>query len=327
VVDPEVPLSQIANSPVKCDPRTLPISFGWVMVDGVSIEGRPIRNRIGMPTILDKDRPFPEGGVAVVEPKKIYSDTVELPSCLGETLSPDFLAYFEHITAMFESDDDEIQQSWMSSLSTDAGIQPLLPLFLHFLGGTLTRGLGDTNVVRKVGFFTMALVQKPSLPIHFYAHAFLRTIFTVLLRYEHGQDVSDDIELRRGCASVLVAICRRCVGGFPAIEIAVVNGLIKGLFDPGTTHAAQLGALFGIRAMGKLALRRIVPHIRGYTSALKHELAFDDPTKRVFTGVIFREMAEILKETIHGLTRVEQQRWDLLLTEVVSTAAKCPPPS
>jgi hypothetical protein len=322
VEDPVIELKDLVTSVPERDHRQIPFSFSWVLVDGIPIEKRSLRARFGGPKLLEKPSPFPSGNPSQLEPRRIFSDTPDLSAPLGETFSPDFRGYFDHMIQLFESDDPDSLDSCRDALGTDAGIQPLLPLFLHFLAGMLTRYCSETEFVRKVGIFAAALVENPSLPIQFYAHAFLRTAMTVLLRYESGRDIEEDLQVRRGGAELLVAICQRCTSGFPTIRTVVINTLIRAWLGSATTHAAQFGALVGIRAFGRTALRRIFSHISGYLVALRRELVFDDPRKKTLAVHILNELAEIIRETIPKLNRSEQQRFQVLHSDIATMASK-----
>jgi hypothetical protein len=312
VVDPEVPLADIARPVDRRDCRRIPFSFNWTLVDGVNVEPRAGR-RGHTPKCLDPGRAF---APPIVE-KRIFGDVADGGTCVGDVLGGDFRSYFEHAVELFYGD-DEAQLALVASLRTDAGIQPLLPLFLQSIAERLVEGLHDTEIVRRIGFVTVALLPNTSLPIQFYVHVFARTVMTIVLRYENGDSVEDDVEARRFGARALIELCDRCSSGFPEIRTVALNALLGTWFDPAATHAAQFGALIGICAFGDAAVRTLIGHLAGSVVALKRELRLGDTRKRPFIRLILDEVGRILEEHVKGFARQELMKMHTVLNEVIS---------
>ena len=314
VVDHEVALSEVAVPAPKASDRKATFSFNWVLVDGVPVERRAMRKA---PRLLDC------GGVRGITglPGIAGTETVHVGDAevVEDALASEFRGYYEHAVQSFDSEDVEVRSALEESLSRDPGIQPLLPLFLQFLAERLTSCLSDTKVVRCVALFAMALVNNPSLPVHFYAHAFLRIAMTVTLRWESGENLDDDIEVRQIGAHLLLDICERCATGFPEVRTVVLNALICGWLNPNTTHAAQFGALAGIRAFGRDAVTKIIPHVPGYMITLKREM---DARKKVFIQSILQYLHQILSDEKNNVGRGEQMAFTRMLNDISSTLNK-----
>jgi transcription initiation factor TFIID subunit 6 len=312
VLDPEVSLADVATARPNPTVREIPFSFNWLLIDGINIEPRSARRGLKM---LDR----PSTLATPPSDHRIFGDSGDPPLSIGDTLAADFRRYFEHAIELVYDDSQECQAALLDSLRTDAGIQPLLPLFLQFLAERLTSAVNDTDTVGRVARLAMALLENLSLPVQFYAHSFIRVVMTVLLRYESGEDVDEDIDTRRLGSRLLQQVCERCVSGFPRIRTVALNALIQGWFDPLTTHAAQLGALIGIEGFGNAGVRQVAGHFGGSLAALKRELALGDDRKVVFIVMILGEMEGILSQNIDGMSRDEANRAQAALADVIAT--------
>lgn len=303
VVDPVISLADVSAPPPRPAERHAMFSFNWILVDGVPVEKRTMRS--APPKLLDRS----SRGLAAPESVRVMDG--------DDPLAGEVRGYFEHAIQTFDTEDPELREALEESLSRDPGIQPLVPLFLQFLAERLTSALENTKVVRCVALFAMALVNNPSLPVHFYAHTFLRIAMTVVLRWESGSDIDEDIETRQIGGHLLKDICDRCAAGFPEIRVVVVNALFRGWLDAGTTHAAQFGALAGIRTFGKDAVARIVPHVPGYLTTLKREM--DDPRKKMFIQSILEFLRQILTDEKEVVPKTEQMTFARILNDIQST--------
>jgi transcription initiation factor TFIID subunit 6 len=321
-VDRELSLADCAAARPELSTRQVPFTYHWLMVDGV-----PIDQRAGGAHVLPKsiERPSPFSSKLAppsVDSYSVYSDAVGPQDSIGEQLNSELRRYFEHVVDLFESDSEEAVPTLCFTLSTDAGIQVLLPLFLQFLAGRLTLQCDDTETVKRVAMMGLALVSNLSLPVHFFAHAFICTALTVLLRYEVGSNIDEDIEVRQIGADFLNETIRRCLSGFPTIATVAQNALIRGWLNPRTTHAAQLGAFIGICKLGRAAVLRVLPHVSGYLNSLRRELEFGDPRKRPFVTTVIVDLGQLVAEQIAGLPAEEQTKWQGLVTEIDALGKK-----
>jgi hypothetical protein len=222
---------------------------------------------------------------------------------------------------LFDTDSDESLDALSAALTGDGGIQPLLPLLLQFIAGRLTVDLRDTSTVKKAALLGLALVNNPSLPIHFFVHAFVRTAMTVLLRYETGPNIDEDIEVRHIGAQFLYEICGRCASGFPTIATVAQNALITAWLNPQATHPSQLGAFIGICRFGQQAVVRLLPHICGYLRSVKRELALGNPAKRPIIATVLVDLRQLLESQLQEMK--EQAKWEALLAEITALVASC----
>jgi transcription initiation factor TFIID subunit 6 len=256
-----------------------------------------------------------------IDSHRFYSDMSDQQNTIGEQVSPELREYFAGMIELFENDNDEAMEGLSAALTGDAGIQPLLPLFLQFMAGRLTVSLRDTSVVRRVALLGLALVNNLSLPIHFFVHAFIRTAMTVLLRYDTGPSIDDDIEVRHIGANFLHEICVRCASGFPTIAAVAQNALISAWLCPRATHPSQLGAFIGICTFGRPAVMRLLPHIPGYLKSIRRELALGKAAKRPIIATVLVDIKQLLEEQLQEMK--EQAKWEALLAEITALANSC----
>lgn len=264
VEDKEVDLAEAAKKINRPAPRPVPFYFQWMMVNGNPIDRRsPPINRL----------PFQSPADSLYHHS--INDSIETQQKTNrDVISPDLQDYFEHAIELFDSNDCEQQESVFLSLSTDAGIQPLLPLFLQFFSYKLMTDLNDNDALQRVCNYLYRLIDNQSLPIHLFAHPILRIIMTIILKYNFGSsdDKALDVTLRSTCSEIIDRLCSRCISGFPNIRTVIANAMIQALFNPKTTLPAHYGALLAIQHLGKDVIIKIAPHIPFYINCLKREL-------------------------------------------------------
>jgi hypothetical protein len=321
-IDPEVPLQATASFVPQGPTRQVPFAFNWVMVDGIPIDQRSA----GMNHVLPKSIERPSLFSAQLAPPgfdghRFYSDKSDQQTTLRDQISPELRDYFGSMIDLFDADSDESLDALSAALTGDAGIQPLLPLLLQFMAGRLTLNLRDTSTVRKVALLGLALVNNMSLPIHFFVHALVRTAMTVLLRYETGPSIDEDIEVRHISANFLYEICVRCASGFPTIAAVAQNALIAAWLNPQATHPSQLGAFIGICRFGRQAVVRLLPHIRGYLRPIKRELALGNPAKGPIIATVLVDLRQLLESQLQEMK--EQPKWESLIAEITALVASC----
>lgn len=266
VEDKKVNLIEAANKINKPAPRPVPFHYQWMMVDGISIDRRnPSINRLPFQTPADS----------------LYhhalSDSIETQQLTNkDVISPELQNYFEHAIEIFESDDAEQQEIVYKCLSRDAGIQPLLPLFLQFFSYKLMANLNDNAVLEKVCNYLYWIIDNSSLQtyIRLFAHPILRIIMTIILKFNYGSvnDPAQDVALRKRCSEIIDSLCNICISGFPNIRTVIANAMIQALFNTRTTLPAHYGALLAIQQLGKDIIIRVAPHIPFYIKCLNREL-------------------------------------------------------
>jgi transcription initiation factor TFIID subunit 6 len=226
----------------------------------------------------------------------------------------------EHVETVFESNDEKDLEVLWENLSVDAGIGPLLPHFLQLMADRLTRCLDDTGVVQKVALLGGSLVHNISLPVEFYVHSFLRTVMTVILRYESGDEFNDDIQARQLGGHFLAELCRRCAAGFPALWTVALNALIRGWLNPDGSLASQFGALAGISALGTKAILRILPYARTYVNLLKKALEVEG--RQAFARNILEFLTDMVKSEEANWPKSDERKNQMLVSDITSTLSR-----
>ncbi|OHT00339.1 hypothetical protein TRFO_08010 [Tritrichomonas foetus] len=352
VSDPEVQLADVAKNIIKPAPRPIPFNFQWMMVDGIPIERRNPRSRGTKPTI--EKGPFSQNesintinslnpiySINSINLMRTFSDMGEQQITNKDVISPDLQHYFEHAVELFDSGDRNQQIPVFEALSTDAGIQPLLPLFLQFLSFRITVGIQDLKNIEKVCLYSLALIENPSLPIPFYAHGFLRVLMTAALRFDSNfeypngefdndeflkrfdEQVQYEINVRQIASKSLKRLCKRCVSGFPNIKTVVINAMIQTLFNANSTLAAHCGAILSILKFGPETVAKITPHIPLYVNAIKREIELDNSSNFPFARAALVLVSGILEDALKSQTQ-PMMRFQVAKTEVDSLLLRIP---
>lgn len=281
VIDPIIKLEDACKPRKKPRETNLGFSFNWVLVDGAPVEKQYTRS--GAPKLLTRD--FGVYGINSLDVASLTKVPKQAEQCSPEHEVPidrEMQDYFDSVVECINGSDDKRKRDCYDSLRHHAGLQPLMPHFLQFIASVLTSKLTDTKAVSEVTWTSLALAMNPSLSVHMYVHTFIRIAMTVIMRYETSEDITEDIRLRQLGAKLLLYVCHRSAAGFPHIKTVCINALIKGWLNPSTTHAAQFGALTGIRAMG--AEDAIKDHIDSYVATLKREIS--NPVKEPYITMI-----------------------------------------
>ncbi|KAF8333466.1 TATA box binding protein associated factor-domain-containing protein [Cantharellus anzutake] len=179
------------------------------------------------------------------------------------------------VSALSPSMDDRKKTAALTSLRADAGLSPVLPYIARWIGEGVVASLRrDSTDGEDVDFdrksldiyldAISALLENDRLFVEPYLHQLLPPILSILLTSTlptppiiptDSTDPSPS-QLRTHAASVLSRLLTQHSPTYPSLSSRVTKTLLAALIDPGRMLGTREGALRGLTAVGKEAVRR-----------------------------------------------------------------------
>ena len=173
----------------------------------------------------------------------------------------------------------------LESLSTDAGLQSLVPYFVDFLIGEVPKQMQDTKVLSALMYLTKALLYNPNLNLELYLPRIMPPILTCLLGHPLCPNPATNEEhwtLRNLAGTVVGLIVQKFCPSHRNLEAKLCHSLIQFVLDPNSTLPARYGALIGIGHLREEKIRSLLlcPYGDSNAKFLQHLLQEEasDPT-------------------------------------------------
>eukprot|EP01053_Blabericola_migrator_P004646 Blabericola_migrator_1__4645@NODE_245_length_10909_cov_149_723298_g207_i0_p2_GENE_NODE_245_length_10909_cov_149_723298_g207_i0NODE_245_length_10909_cov_149_723298_g207_i0_p2_ORF_typecomplete_len513_score69_67TAF6_C/PF07571_13/2_7e10TAF/PF02969_17/0_054TAF/PF02969_17/1_6e03TAF4/PF05236_14/0_18_NODE_245_length_10909_cov_149_723298_g207_i084239961 len=249
-----------------------------------------------------------------------------IPRGLVDTLGEEQRLFLERIsavvtTAVRDSNGSQRAQIRVAldkvirSLSEGRIPQTLVPYILSLLCGEISNVVLDGTPEGALILLDLlrAFCQNQSVQLHAYLHQMLQALFTCMLTPLIGgaspTAIHSAISVRRSAAEILAATVTQSasVSGSPAVYSSAMEIISEVLMKPSLPLPTLLGAIFGAKALGPLAIRRcVLPVTRDLIEALKMSLRETSPNMEV------AEIREFLKSTmleaLLACTHITQKR-------------------
>ncbi|PIL22715.1 hypothetical protein GSI_15408 [Ganoderma sinense ZZ0214-1] len=200
------------------------------------------------------DRPSP------VQPGK---QTQQQNILVKQTLSRELQLYYTRLTSSLlpPTSEPAKRTAALARLRQDAGLSPLLSYLVHWVGeGVVStlRGGSQTETDGKLLEVYLdviaALLDNPTLGVEPYLHQLLPSVFSILLY--SSLPPSNGTHLRITAAQILAHLLTHYSMTYPGLSTKIVKTLIVGLIDNKKTRATHEGAIRGLMAIGKEAVRQ-----------------------------------------------------------------------
>ncbi|TBU59054.1 TAF-domain-containing protein [Dichomitus squalens] len=277
VEDEEIEFDRVIREEKISMPKGVSWTAHWLAVEGV----QPLipENPPAAPREIDPDSAaaktstangvsgsvFPLTPPSSDRPSPIQSgkQTQQQNVLVKQTLSRELQLYYTRLTSSLlpPTSDPAKRTAALASLRHDAGLSPLLSYLVHWVGEGVVntlRGGSQTETDGKLLEVYLdviaALLDNQTLGVEPYLHQILPSVFSILLY--SSLPPSNAIHLRTTAAQILAHLLTHYSMTYPGLPTKIVKTLIVGLIDNKKSRATHEGAIRGLMAIGKEALRQ-----------------------------------------------------------------------
>ncbi|CDO69883.1 hypothetical protein BN946_scf184884.g42 [Trametes cinnabarina] len=185
-----------------------------------------------------------------------------------QVLSRELQLYYTRLTSSLlpPTSDYAKRTAALASLRHDAGLSPLLPYLVRWVGQGVVDALrsgsqseNDGKVLEVLLDVIGALLDNQTLGVEPYLHQLLPSIFSILLH--SALPPSHAVQLRTTAAQILSHLLTHYSTTYPGLSSRIVKTLIVGLIGEAKSRSTREGAIRGLMGIGKEAVRQgLVKH-------------------------------------------------------------------
>ena len=264
VDDREYDFKEILSAPLPKCPRDVTFTSHWLAVEGVQ------------PAIPQNPPVTPQVN-PVMEKKR--GSTAELPGAIVKnivkhSLSTELQLYYETITNAVLGTNLELQNEGLTSLSSDPGVQQLLPYLVQFVSDKVVSNLRKLPILMSLMKAVRALLENEHLHIEPYLHQLMPPIITCLVGKKlWTKPTEDHWELRERAASIISIICEKYSESYANLKPRISKTLLHAFLDPSKPLSTHYGGIVGLAALGPYTVQvLVIPNVSAYMKMLQPEL-------------------------------------------------------
>ncbi|KAI0715634.1 TAF-domain-containing protein [Cerioporus squamosus] len=240
VEDEEIEFDRVLREEKITMPKGVSWTAHWLAVEGEDPEGKQTAT-----TVLP-------GG----------KQTQQQPLLVKQTLSRELNLYYARLTSSLnpQTSDHTKRTAALASLRHDAGLSPLLPYLAQWVSegvvSTLRTGSQTENDGKMLEVFLdviSALLDNQTLGVEPFLHQLLPAVFSILLH--SALPPSHATHLRITAAQILAHLLTHYSMTYPGLPTKIVKMLIVGLIEHKKPRPTNEGAIRGLMAIGKEAVR------------------------------------------------------------------------
>ncbi len=267
----EIDLEAFLQAPLPRMPPPLTLTSHWLAIDGIQPAIPENPNAAASAAFpLAAAAVTPGGSVAAAVKKDAHEDA-EIKPLTKHVLSKELQAYYDAIVGDLLCADAERTTSALYAVSSDSGIQQLVPYFVQFVAEAIPKNLRAVARLQTLIGLVKALVGNEHIFIEPYLHQIMPSVLSCLLGKRLCEDpaVEDHWSLREHAAAITATICQRYGNVYGTLIPRVTRTLIKTLLDQEKPLTSHYGAIVGITALGGRTIEAILlPHLAAYMAAI-----------------------------------------------------------
>ncbi|KAI0372337.1 transcription initiation factor TFIID complex subunit [Pilatotrama ljubarskyi] len=281
VEDEEIEFDRVLREEKVSLPKGVSWTAHWLAVEGV----QPLipENPPALPRDADPESAAAKQAASSNVPGSIFPPTPpssDRPSpiqaakqqqqhiAVKQVLSRELQLYYTRLTSSLlpPTSDFAKRAAALASLRHDAGLSPLLPYLVRWVGQGVVDALrsgsqneNDGRVLEVLLDVIGALLDNQTLGVEPYLHQLLPSIFSILLH--SALPPSHAAQLRTTAAQILSHLLTHYSTTYPGLSSRIVKTLIVGLIGEGKSRSTREGAIRGLMGIGKEAVRQgLVKH-------------------------------------------------------------------
>lgn len=204
-------------------------------------------------------------------------ESVRIRELQSRLLSEELRLYYSRVTsAVATSDDPDEVATALRGVSSDAGIQELVPFLSRFVAAGLgsRRNLLRTEYCRRLVRLFDAMLDNGGVHLDLHLHQMLTPVSTcVVARRLSADPGADHWALRSEAGAALVKACRRYGGQYATMKPRVVRMLATQALRHDRPRATQYGGICALGMFGPRAVDAfLLPLARGYWTEWEGEM-------------------------------------------------------
>ncbi|KAF7376247.1 Transcription initiation factor TFIID complex 60 kDa subunit [Mycena sanguinolenta] len=266
VEDEEIDFDRVLREEKITLPKGVSWTAHWLAVEGV----QPLipENPPAIPKEIAPDvKPALTNGVAptpaLAATKKAEQQLQQQQQLVKQVLSRELQLYYTRLTSSLLPPGSDLtkRDAALASLRSDAGLQALLPYLIKWVGDGVVRGLKDGGLSETDGkvlevliSVTGSLLANQTLFVEPYLHQMLPPILSTLLH--SSLPPTHATLLRTSAAQTLSRLLTEHSTTYPSLSPRIMKTLLLALVSPGKSSGTRHGAIRGLVAIGKEAVRK-----------------------------------------------------------------------
>lgn len=270
VEDEEIDFERVIREEKLVLPKPVNWTAHWLAVEGV--QPRIPENPPAIPKDNDMDATVKlENGVISTllpptpsSPGRPTAAKKPQQPLVKQVLSRELQLYYTRLTSSLlppVPSEHAKRAAALASLRHDAGLQPLLPYLIQWVGegvvGSLKEGATseqDGRVLEVLLDVTAALLDNQSMLVEPYLHQVLPPVLSILLN--STLPPSHATHLRTLSSQILSHILTSHSTTYPSLSPRIMKALLLALISPGKSKGTREGAIRGLISIGKEAVRK-----------------------------------------------------------------------
>ncbi|KAI0754792.1 TAF-domain-containing protein [Daedaleopsis nitida] len=254
VEDEEIEFDRVLREEKITMPKGVSWTAHWLAVEGV----QPLIPENPPAAPKDADTEGKQATASVISGKQ----TQQQPLLVKQTLSRELNLYYARLTASLHpsTSDQTKRTAALASLRHDAGLSPLLPYLAQWVSEGVVNCLrtgsqteSDGKLLEVYLDVISAMLDNKTLGVEPYLHQLLPAVFSILLH--SALPPSHATQLRTTAAQILAHLLTHYSMTYPTLPTKILKMLIIGLIEPKKPRATNEGAIRGLLAIGKSAIR------------------------------------------------------------------------
>lgn len=305
--DREVDFDTILTSSLPKIPQPVRFTSHWLAIEGVQpqIPENPIQEDESAPleqVYAPQETLQQQSGSS----SSTANSNAKIPQ-IKHHLSKEHQMYFDTITKCLLVKDNTAHQTALKSLSSDAGIQQLVPYFVQFVAEMVMKHLRQLDILKLLVSTVNALLNNQYLFLEPYLHQIMPTLLTCIV----GKRLCNDLEsedhwtLREESSHLVSLICKRFGDAYISLQPRIMKTLSKALI-PGTSDEKTkikeisipsiYGALACLSMLGKDTVQLVVlPYFQYIYDIIHHS---DNQFPDIFINKCHQALLFSIKELL-----------------------------
>jgi len=221
--------------------------------------------RGSQPAIPENPEQHPDVGIVpFVVPVTVSSTTdsrknTRIENVVEHELSSEQISYYKTVVKDILTASRSSLRAVYASLSSDFGLQNLLPYFIRFMFDQQLhilkvdpRPLWSLQRLQSLLCMVQCMLSNPSIELEAYLHKLNPFILTVMVNRLLSSSLTDDHWALRDYAAKLTAkICSLYDEKYPEMRTKIIKTLYGFVRDPMAPFTSQYGAIVGLAALGE----------------------------------------------------------------------------
>jgi transcription initiation factor TFIID subunit 6 len=193
--DNEINIKEALQTPLPKIPLGPSITAHWLCIEGIQPK-------------------IPQNPIQAEREEKLDEDkketNIEVKPLVKHVLSSELQLYYEKMVSVAKGETKGVEMVAIQDLSTDAGIQQLVPYFAQFISEQVTTNLKKLEYLARLMQMTYSLMVNPHLSVEFYLHQFIPPVLTCLVAKRLCEDSRENHwSLRMIAAEIIAFLCNK----------------------------------------------------------------------------------------------------------------------